>query len=101
MLQLVPRPFEPEAEPEPKREKERPHRVVLRLGDGERVLVGVFESFEAARAEAQAVTRYVMSLGEDEWPFFGHRFIRPETIVSVDLAEEVALTERRSDSVGG
>jgi MFS family permease len=101
VLQLVPKPFEPESEPEPEREQERPHRVVLRLGDGERVLVGVFESFEAARAEAQAVTRYVMSLGEDEWPFFGHRFIRPETIVSVDLAEEVALSERRSDSIGG
>jgi hypothetical protein len=104
VLQLVPSPepeAEPEPEPEPEREKERPHRVVLRLGDGERVLVGVFESFEAARAEAQAVTRYVVSLGEDEWPFFDHRFIRPETIVSVDLAEEVAVTERRSDSVGG
>jgi hypothetical protein len=59
--------------------------VFLRLADGERLEVGAFrdqdEAFEGARA-------VVGQIGADgSWPFFAGRFIRPESIVSVDLVE--------------
>ena len=59
--------------------------VFLRLADGERLEVGAFpgqdEAFEGARA-------VVGQIGSDgSWPFFAGRFIRPESIVSVDLVE--------------
>jgi len=73
------------AEPVPAPAAEANWTVVVRLTDGERIEVGAFpgkdEAFEGARA-------VVAQIGTDgTWPFFAGRFIRPESIVSVDLVE--------------
>jgi len=59
--------------------------VYVRLTDGERLEVDAFtgpdEAFEGARA-------VISQIGSDgSWPFFADRFIRPDSIVSVDLVE--------------
>jgi type II secretion system (T2SS) protein E len=59
--------------------------VVLRLADGDRVEIGAFHSSGEAKDLAQNVVRQISS--DHSWPFFGGRFIRPDAIISVDLAE--------------
>ncbi len=59
--------------------------VVLRLADGDRVEIGAFHSSGEAKELAQNVVRQIAS--NHGWPFFAGRFIRPEAIISVDLAE--------------
>jgi hypothetical protein len=59
--------------------------VVLRLADGDRVEIGACHSSAEAKELAQNVVRQISS--DHSWPFFGGRFIRPDAIVSVDLAE--------------
>ena len=58
--------------------------VCLRLADSERLEIGVFGTVDEAREHAQSVVRQISS--EHSWPFFEGRFIRPDAIVSVDLA---------------
>ena len=57
--------------------------VVLRLADGERIDVGSFGSSDEATAHACGVVEQISA--ESGWPFFDGRFLRPESIVSVDL----------------
>ena len=65
------------------------HHVFLRLRDGETLQVGTFATPAEASAWAQDVVRQVAAAeGDSTWPFFANRFLRPDTIVSVDLAEE-------------
>jgi hypothetical protein len=59
-------------------------RVFVRLSNGERVEAGSFDDIATAKTRAGEVVRQV-SNGEDGWPFFGGRYIRPEAIVSVDI----------------
>jgi hypothetical protein len=59
-------------------------RVFVRLSNGERVEAGSFDDVTAAKARAEEVVGQV-SKGENGWPFFGGRYIRPEAIVSVDV----------------
>jgi MshEN domain len=80
------------AEPEPEPKAEGVHEVPsalsydvsLRLADGERVPVGSFSDPQKAREYAREVVRH-LSDETDGWPFFSGRFLRPETIVSVDI----------------
>jgi Type II secretion system (T2SS), protein E, N-terminal domain len=58
--------------------------VSLRLTDGEQLEIGVFRTGEEAREHAQSVVRQISS--DHSWPFFEGRFIRPDAIISVDLA---------------
>ena len=58
--------------------------VSLRLTDGERVPVGSFGEPEKAREYAREVVGH-LSDEADGWPFFSGRFMRPDTIVSVDI----------------
>lgn len=58
--------------------------VSLRLTDGERVPVGSFGDPQKAREYAREVVTH-LSDETDGWPFFSGRFMRPETIVSVDI----------------
>jgi Type II secretion system (T2SS), protein E, N-terminal domain len=65
------------------------HFVVLRLSDGEHLEVGTFGSPDEAQRFAQEVVRQIAATeGESAWPFFAGRFLRPETIVSVDVIAE-------------
>jgi hypothetical protein len=69
------------------------HFVVLRLNEGEQLEIGTFASSEEAQGFAQEVVRQIAAAeGEATWPFFAGRFLRPETIVSVDVIAQA--TER-------
>ena len=59
-------------------------RVVLRVAGGERVGVGEYENAHQAEEEAKALIRIATSSSR-EWLRIGGRFLRPETIVSIDL----------------
>jgi MshEN domain len=64
------------------------HSVVLRLRDGEEIQIGSYATGDEARLRAEDVVREVCTAeGEQAWPFFAERFLRPDTIVSVDIVE--------------
>jgi hypothetical protein len=63
------------------------HEVVVRLADGEVVSAGTFPSRDAAKDAAKSLTRQIASSPAGEWPEIGGRFVRPELIVSVDIAD--------------
>jgi hypothetical protein len=71
-------------EPQPELPSALSYEVSLRLADGERVPVGSFGEPQKAREYARDVVKH-LSQDADGWPFFGGRFLRPETIVSVDI----------------
>ena len=60
-------------------------RVVVRLRDGETILVGGAPSYEAALVLAQKAILRLADVGEGEWPMLGDRFVNPDAIVSVDV----------------
>ncbi|HEX6491609.1 MAG TPA: hypothetical protein VF002_09600 [Gaiellaceae bacterium] len=62
-----------------------PHRVAIRLTNGELVAVGEADDEEKAQAVGQAVISELAAATQDEWPFFNGRYLRPETILSVDI----------------
>jgi hypothetical protein len=83
-----------QAAPEPPPETEVPppaaatrYRIAIRLTNGDLITAGETEGSDKAAALGHAV---VADLTKDdgEWPFFGGRYINPDTIVSVDLLSE-------------
>ena len=60
-------------------------RVVVRLRDGETILVGGAPSYERALVLAQKAIAKLGDVKEGEWPMLGDRFINPDAIVSVDV----------------
>lgn len=60
-------------------------RVVVRLHDGETILVGGSPSYEDALVLAQKTILQLADVAEGEWPMLGDRFINPLAIVSVDV----------------
>ena len=63
--------------------------VVLRLRAGEKLEVGTFQSAAQAAARAEEIVAEIAAAERSlMWPFFAHRYLRPDTIVSVDLIEE-------------
>ena len=51
--------------------------------------VGTFQTAAEAAARAQEVVGQIATAeGAASWPFFADRYLRPDTIVSVDLLEE-------------
>ena len=60
-------------------------RVVVRLRDGETILVGGAASYERALVLAQKTIAELGDVREGEWPMLGDRFINPDAIVSVDV----------------
>jgi hypothetical protein len=61
--------------------------VAIRLTNGDLIAAGEADDSDKASALALAVVADLTS-GTGEWPFFGGRYINPETIVSVDLLPE-------------
>jgi hypothetical protein len=59
-------------------------RVVMRLRDGETILIGGAPSYEDALVLAQK-TILKLEVPDGEWPMLGDRFINPDAIVSVDV----------------
>ena len=67
------------------------HFVVLRLAQEDHVEIGGFASKEEAESFARTVVGRIGRAEEQaEWPVFEGRFVRPQTIVSVDVVEETA-----------
>ena len=60
-------------------------RVVVRLRDGETILVGGSPSYEDALVLAQKTILKLADVRDGEWPMLGDRFINPDAIVSVDV----------------
>ncbi len=64
------------------------YELVLRLVDGDRISIGTFASLDEARGQAGEVVKQFAEVKEGSWPFIGGRFLRPDTIVSIDVEEE-------------
>jgi hypothetical protein len=62
------------------------HRLSVRLTNGERVEMGAFDDIEAAKTAARALMAQVAAADGGDWPFVSGRFLKPETIVSVDIS---------------
>ncbi|MDQ3067485.1 MAG: hypothetical protein M3R12_10100 [Actinomycetota bacterium] len=60
-------------------------RVVIRLRDGETILVGGAPNYERALVLAQKTIARLNDVDEGEWPMLGDRFLNPDAIVSVDV----------------
>jgi outer membrane biosynthesis protein TonB len=89
---------EPEVEPTPSPAPPPPApaaasgqrvKVFVRLTSGERVDAGTFDGLEGAKARGAEIARTLA--GEaPEWPFVAGRFLRPDTIVSLDVEPELS-----------
>ena len=62
--------------------------MTIRLTNGERVDAGEFADEAAAKQEAKAIMMQIAAADQDDWPFVSGRFLKPDTIVSVDIAED-------------
>jgi hypothetical protein len=83
-----------QAAPEPPPETEVPppaaatrYRIAIRLTNGDLITAGETEGSDKAAALGHAVVAD-LTTDDGEWPFFGGRYINPDTIVSVDLLSE-------------
>jgi hypothetical protein len=81
-VQAAPEPS-PETEPPPPAAAAR-YTIAIRLTSGDLITAGETEGSDKAAALGHAVVAD-LTKEDGEWPFFGGRFINPETIVSVDL----------------
>jgi hypothetical protein len=75
-------PQTPQAPPTPG--ASRRFTVAIRLISGELVEAGETDDEDKAAALGRAVIDE-LSQSTDEWPLFAGRYIRPESIVSIDL----------------
>ena len=71
------------AEPHPAPLDQR--RVVIRMRDGETILVGGAPSYDTALVLAQKTIAKLADVNNGEWPMLGDRFLNPDAIVSVDI----------------
>ena len=60
-------------------------RVVVRLRDGETILIGGSPSYEDALVLAQKTIFELADVAKGEWPMLRDRFINPDAIISVDV----------------
>jgi hypothetical protein len=64
-------------------------KVLVRLASGERVDAGSFESLDQAKEQGAEIAR-TLAADAPEWPFVAGRFLRPDTIVSLDVEPELS-----------
>lgn len=76
-------PAEEPVEPQPALEVGLQVSVYVRLEGGERIEVATIADAEEARTKAQELVTDIRR--SEGWPFIAGRYIRPESIVSVDL----------------
>jgi hypothetical protein len=92
---------EPEVVPEPEPTPEPPPpaatqptgqrvKVFVRLVSGERVDAGSFGSLDHAKEQGAEIAR-TLAADAPEWPFVAGRFLRPDTIVSLDVEPELSV----------
>ncbi len=68
-------------------EASTPWQMTIRLTNGDRVEAGEFPDEPSAKQEAKAIMIQIAAADQDDWPFVSGRFLKPDTIVSVDIAE--------------
>jgi hypothetical protein len=73
--------------PPPAAAPQAAYRVSIRLTSGERMTVAECEDIGEAKGYAKALTKQLGSTDSDDWPFVNGRFLKPDTIVSVDVEE--------------
>ena len=61
-----------------------PHRVLVRLQNGERVELATLPDRASAEARARELIRQ-LDADPTAWPEVGRRFLRPGAIVSIDI----------------
>lgn len=64
-------------------------RVVIHLATGEPIELREHGEEAAALAEATELMRYLRD-GSGDWPFLAGRFVRPESVVSIELVRNSA-----------
>jgi hypothetical protein len=64
-------------------------KVFVRLTSGERVDAGSFGSLDEAKERGAEIAR-TLAADAPEWPFVAGRFLRPETVVSLDVEPELS-----------
>jgi len=62
-------------------------RVSIRLTSGERMIVAECADIGEAKGYAKAMTKQLAATDPDDWPFVNGRFLKPDTILSVDVEE--------------
>jgi hypothetical protein len=62
-------------------------RVSIRLTSGERITVTECEEIGEAKGYAKALTKQLGTTDSEDWPFVNGRFLKPDTIISVDVEE--------------
>ena len=62
-------------------------RVSIRLISGEKLTVTDCADIGEAKGYAKALTKQLGATDADDWPFVNGRFLKPDTIVSVDVEE--------------
>ena len=92
---LPPEPAAPEVEPVPAEtapEEPAPaalngsgFTVSVRLTSGERLTVSDCADIGEAKGYAKALTKQLGTTDPDDWPFVNGRFLKPDTIISVDI----------------
>jgi Type II secretion system (T2SS), protein E, N-terminal domain len=78
--------LEPEPEAQPEAAEDTSFVVSIRLTNGERVEVGAYGDVEAAKVSAKGLMAQVAAADGGDWPFVSGRFLKPDTIVSVDIS---------------
>jgi hypothetical protein len=58
---------------------------VAQLDNGTRIELATFADGDAAREFATQAMRAVAHAGDD-WPLIGGRFVRPQTVVAIEIA---------------
>jgi Type II secretion system (T2SS), protein E, N-terminal domain len=82
----VPEDFEDDTSP-PAESPAAGYRVSIRLTSGEKLTVADCEDLGEAKGYAKALTKQLGATEADDWPFVNGRFLKPDTIVSVDIEE--------------
>ena len=84
---VVPAPAPVAQEPAPAVEADQTVAVFLHLSSGERIWAGRFPSSEQADERAAEIVRGLNRPEPGVWAKFGNRLIRPEAVVSIELAQ--------------
>jgi hypothetical protein len=82
----VPEDFEDDTPP-PSESPAVGYRVSIRLTSGEKLTVADCDELGEAKGYAKALTKQLGATDADDWPFVNGRFLKPDTIVSVDIEE--------------
>jgi Type II secretion system (T2SS), protein E, N-terminal domain len=82
----LPKDFEDDSPP-PAPAEAGAFRVSIRLTSGERMTVAECAELGEAKGYAKALTKQLGATDSEDWPFVNGRFLKPDTIVSVDVEE--------------